>query len=124
MERIFTQMVLYETVSFDEQKFRAGYRRFHADVERYFADRPADLLRLRVSDSDNWRRVCDFLGDPLPKVPFPNLNVAKGRHEMTHGGTGDRSMRQFGRQITAPGTPRRPDCGRTDRRRYFVYRVR
>ena len=77
VERIFTQMLLYQTVSFDEQKFRAGYRRFHADVERYFADRPADLLRLRVSDSDNWRRICEFLGDPLPTVPFPNLNVAR-----------------------------------------------
>jgi hypothetical protein len=77
VERIFTQMVLYETVSFDEQKFRAGYRRFHADVERYFADRPADLLRLRVSDTDNWLRICEFLGDPLPTVPFPNLNVAR-----------------------------------------------
>jgi hypothetical protein len=79
VERIFTQMALYETVEYDEGKFRQGYRRFHQDVTRYFADRPRDLLRLRVSEGDGWRALCAFLGQPVPKVPFPTLNVAKGK---------------------------------------------
>jgi Sulfotransferase domain len=79
VERIFTQMVLYETLEFDEHKFREGYRRYHDDVTRYFANRPGDLLRLRVSQRDAWKRLCDFLGHPVPKVPFPALNVSRSR---------------------------------------------
>jgi hypothetical protein len=69
-----TQMTLYETLAFDEHKFRAGYRRFHADVERYFANRPNDLLRLRICDGEGWSRLAPFLGHAVPDAPFPHEN--------------------------------------------------
>lgn len=72
VELILTQMTLYETVDFDEAKFRAGYRRFHADVARYFADRPDDLLRIRICDGEGWEKLAPFLGKPIPAVPFPH----------------------------------------------------
>jgi hypothetical protein len=72
VELILTQMSLYETVDFDEAKFRAGYRRFHADVARYFADRPNDLLRIRICDGEGWEKLAPFLGKPIPGAPFPH----------------------------------------------------
>lgn len=77
VERVFTQMALYETLEFDEQKFRQGYRRYHEDVARYFADRPGDLLRMRITEGEGWERLCSFLGHPVPKERFPSLNTAK-----------------------------------------------
>jgi hypothetical protein len=77
VERVFTQMSLYETLEFDEQKFRQGYRRHHDDVARYFAKRPDDLLRMRICEGEGWQKLCDLLGHPVPDVPFPSLNTAK-----------------------------------------------
>jgi hypothetical protein len=72
VELVLTQTALYETLEFDEAKFRAGYRRHHADVARYFADRPDDLLRLRICDGEGWEKLAPFLGRPIPDVAFPH----------------------------------------------------
>jgi hypothetical protein len=77
VERVFTQMTLYETVEFDEDKFRQGYRRYHEDVARYFAKRPGDFIRMRICEGEGWQRLCDLLGHPVPNVPFPSLNTSK-----------------------------------------------
>jgi Sulfotransferase domain len=77
VERVFTQMTLYETLEFDEERFRRGNRRYHDDVTRYFADRPGALLRMRICEGEGWERLCEFLEQKVPKVPFPSLNTAK-----------------------------------------------
>jgi len=77
VERVFTQMTLYETVEFDETKFRQGYHRHEEDVSRYFADRPGDVLRMRICEGEGWQRLCHLLGHPVPNTPFPSLNTAK-----------------------------------------------
>jgi hypothetical protein len=77
VERAFTQMALYETVEFDDVRFRAGYRRHHEDVFRYFAKRPTDLLCLRICEGEGWSTLCDFLGHDAPATEFPRLNVKR-----------------------------------------------
>jgi hypothetical protein len=77
VEHAFTQMTLYETLEFDEEKFRQGSRRYHEDVARYFAERPDDLLRMRICEGEGWRPMCEFLGHPVPDAPFPTLNRGK-----------------------------------------------
>jgi hypothetical protein len=77
VERVFTQMTLYDTLEFDESKFRQGYRRHHQEVARYFADRPGDLLRMRICDGEGWNRLCEFLDLPVPRDRFPTLNVKR-----------------------------------------------
>lgn len=77
VERAFTQMTLYETVEYDEALFRAGYKRHHEDVFRYFARRPADLLVLRICEGEGWSKLCDFLGHEVPAAEFPMLNVKR-----------------------------------------------
>jgi hypothetical protein len=79
VERIFTQTALYDTVEFDEQKFRQGYHRHHQEITRYFANRPDDLLRVRICDGEGWDRICDFLGQAVPSEPFPNVRSARDR---------------------------------------------
>jgi hypothetical protein len=70
-EVVFTQMTLYGTLAFDEAKFRHGYRQYHADLERYFANRPRDLLCLRICEGEGWEKLAPFLGHAVPSVPFP-----------------------------------------------------
>lgn len=72
--KILRRMSLYETVCFDAEKFAAAYHRHHADVRRYFADRPNDLLELSISHGEGWEKLCPFLGLPTPSIPFPHLH--------------------------------------------------
>ncbi len=73
-ETIMRRMLLYETVDFDRKKAIAAYERHHADVRRYFADRPDDMLEMRIMEGEGWETLCPFLGVPIPNVDFPHLN--------------------------------------------------
>jgi hypothetical protein len=75
VERVFTQMALYETVEFEEEKFRQGFRRHHRDIERYFANRPGDLLRMRICEGEGWEPLCQALGHAVPNELFPNIRT-------------------------------------------------
>jgi Sulfotransferase domain len=71
---IYRRMTLYETVTFDRDRFVQAYRRHHADVRRYFRNRPNDLLEMSVVAGDGWEKLCPFLRLPIPRVPFPLLH--------------------------------------------------
>ena len=68
------RMLIYESVSFDRDKFVSAYHRHHADVRRYFKDRPGDLLEMNISEGAGWDALCEHLGLPVPGVPFPHQN--------------------------------------------------
>jgi hypothetical protein len=72
---IMRRMTLYESVIFDSEKFTAAYERHHSDVRRYFADRPTDLLEIRLVDGEGWDKLCPFLDLPVPRTPFPHLHA-------------------------------------------------
>lgn len=71
---ILRRMMLYETVTFDRQKFIDAYHRYHEDVYRYFKDRPDDFLEMDLTAGDGWEKLCDFLELPIPEQPFPHAN--------------------------------------------------
>jgi hypothetical protein len=48
--------------------------RHNREVRAWFADRPQDLLELRLTQGDGWEKLCPFLGQALPGQPFPHLN--------------------------------------------------
>ncbi len=51
------------------------YQRHRQEVEKYFRNRPNDLLILPVEGKDaNWDALCKFLDKPRPDKPFPFLN--------------------------------------------------
>ncbi|MEM6426928.1 MAG: sulfotransferase family protein [Cyanobacteria bacterium P01_D01_bin.128] len=71
---ILRRMMIYETVTFDRQKFIDAYHRHHADVRRYFQNRPDDLLEINIDAGEGWEKLCPFLELPIPEADFPHLN--------------------------------------------------
>lgn len=71
---ILRRMHIYESVTFDRQKFRDAYHRHYDDVKRYFQNRPHDLLEMNFIEGDGWARLCPFLEIPIPDVSFPHRN--------------------------------------------------
>jgi hypothetical protein len=53
------------------------YLKHQAAVFEYFAGRE-HLVRLDWEAGDGWKKLCEFLGEPVPEVPFPHAN--KGRY--------------------------------------------
>jgi hypothetical protein len=58
----------------DVEGWTAEYRTHRARVERYFADRPDDLMVLDITANPGWGPLCRFLGMPEPPEPFPWAN--------------------------------------------------
>ena len=95
---IMRRMLLYETVTFDRDKFIEAYHRHHQDVRRYFKDRPDDLLEMDITKGDGWEKLCPFLGLPVPEQSFRQANkrtdgvisgegiIARGKSLITGGG--------------------------------------
>jgi hypothetical protein len=54
------------------------YTRHYEEVSRYFADRPGDLLWLRLEEGEGWKELGAFLGVPVPEGPFPRANANAG----------------------------------------------
>jgi hypothetical protein len=62
-----------------EARYREVYDAHNVDVRSYFRDRPGDLLEMNLSQGDGWAPLCEFLGAPIPDVPFPASNTARSR---------------------------------------------
>jgi hypothetical protein len=62
---------LYGTDSYDAALCRAALQRHQAEVERHFAGREQALLTLDITRGQGWDALCDFLGRPIPDLPFP-----------------------------------------------------
>ena len=63
----------------NEDVYLERYRAHVREVREYFADRPDDLLVMDFQGGDGWSKLCEFLGDPIPKQPFPHENIAPDR---------------------------------------------
>ena len=65
---------LYRSVNFSKEKFSEARKRHLQGVKEYFAERPDDLLEIRICEGQGWEPLCKFLGRPIPAVPFPHEN--------------------------------------------------
>jgi hypothetical protein len=87
----------------NEGIYRDRYERHNREVGEYFAQRPEDLLVLRVTEGDGWEAICSFLGLPEPSEPFPHVN-ARGERRL------DRRLRRRvgkalgGRRLPVPSS--------------------
>jgi len=70
-------MDLYGCTVFDEQKFLEGYEKFVSGALAHFKDRPQDLLVINVTAGEGWEKLCPFLGQAVPDIPFPKANVTQ-----------------------------------------------
>jgi Sulfotransferase domain len=59
-----------------EDVYVARYERHNREVLEYFRDRPSDLLVIDLPGESGWKRLCNFLGHPVPDIPFPHANKA------------------------------------------------
>jgi hypothetical protein len=57
----------------NEAIYLRRFERHNAEVQKYFAGRPEDLLVMDLAAGDGWSKLCSFLGKPVPEVPFPHL---------------------------------------------------
>lgn len=62
-----------------EAIYKARYEQHYQTVRAYFKDRPEDLLELSLKTEFRWEPICEFLGQPIPRVPFPVANQAADR---------------------------------------------
>jgi hypothetical protein len=53
------------------------YRTHNAEVRRHFSGREEKLAELCWEEGDGWEKLCSFLDEPVPDVPFPHEK--KGR---------------------------------------------
>jgi 3'(2'),5'-bisphosphate nucleotidase len=67
---------LYGCFEFDREKYVNGYTRFVNGVIDYFKDRPQDLLVIDICGGETWEKLCAFLDQPVPDIPFPLTNVS------------------------------------------------
>ncbi|MDB5506217.1 MAG: hypothetical protein JWR75_855 [Devosia sp.] len=63
----------------NEAVYLERYQRHEREVRSYFANRPADMLVLRLTEGEGWRELCGFLELPAPELPFPHSNPAGER---------------------------------------------
>lgn len=63
---------LYGTEQFDQAMFTAAMSNHIADVLTYFGRRK-DLLLFRATDG--WTPICEFLGKPMPDMPYPHEHI-------------------------------------------------
>jgi hypothetical protein len=68
---------LYGQKGFDEEIFRARYRRHNAEVMEYFKDRPLDLLIMDMEKDTGWQELCPFLNKPIPAEDYPKAFVTR-----------------------------------------------
>ena len=66
---------LYGTTGTEPETLLAAYERHEKHVLEYFRDRPDDLLVMDLCGGRaDWEKLCEFIGKPVPDVPFPSSN--------------------------------------------------
>jgi len=58
----------------NEEIYLERYRRHNEEVKAYFSNRQSDILLLDLSSGDGWIELCRFLGEDVPRKPFPHAN--------------------------------------------------
>ncbi len=70
----FISACVYGSIGFSRDRFLHVYETHRRNVERYFGDRPGDLLVLDICGGEGWEALCPFLGVEVPEAPFPHAN--------------------------------------------------
>jgi Sulfotransferase domain len=65
----------------NEHVYIARYERHNREVTDYFKDRPEQFLVLNIPVGEGWGKLCPFLGEPIPAIPFPCSNAAPMREK-------------------------------------------
>lgn len=69
-----TYKKLYGQETFDREAWEKGYARHALLVLMHFDS--SRLLKMDITNGDGWKKLCPFLGKPVPDEPFPCLNAS------------------------------------------------
>lgn len=61
----------------NEEIYLTKYKEHCEEVNKYFRNRPEDLLIVNWEKGNGWKEICTFLDKPIVKLPFPHLNQGK-----------------------------------------------
>lgn len=82
-----------------EATYVGRYERHNREVVEYFAERPDDLVVMRITEGDGWPVLCPFLGLEPPPTPFPRVNsIDSRRREAKLGRRIVKKLRKAGRR--------------------------
>jgi hypothetical protein len=66
------------------QAWLDAYRAHNAAVREFFASRPGQYMEFDPTSEPDWRRLCSFLGAPIPAQPWPHANASKRNRPWRH----------------------------------------
>lgn len=59
--------------SFSKESFIDYYNKYNNEVRNYFNGKD-NFLEMNIEDGDGWNKLCSFLGESIPDMPFPHSN--------------------------------------------------
>ncbi len=65
-----------------EARYKSVYEAHNAAVLDYFAERPEDLLVMRLEQGDGWQKLGNFLGMDVPEGQFVRTNSSAQRRSL------------------------------------------
>jgi hypothetical protein len=68
---IQVRLAVFGVHAFHAGRLKYVYEKHAADLEKYFAGRPDDLLVLNICGGEGWEKLCPFLNRPAPETSFP-----------------------------------------------------
>jgi hypothetical protein len=68
---IEVRLAVYGIHTFHADRLKYVYEKHVAEVKKYFADRPGDLLTINICAGEGWDMLCPFLNKPMPGTSFP-----------------------------------------------------
>jgi hypothetical protein len=85
--RYITNIQLFGTPVFEPERWEFAHNQHIENVKRYFGNSPKLLVTNVIEEG--WKKLCPFLGFPIPNEPFPRANVtshiANGSEKETMG---------------------------------------
>jgi hypothetical protein len=88
---IKTMQIIYgisKPEQIEKEQFIERFNRHNREVIEYFKDRPNDLLVVnwaKGNDLENWKKLCDFLGEKIPEQSFPKALMSEKTRESLSG---------------------------------------
>lgn len=77
VDRCYFRAAVYGCINFHRERFSHVYDTHLENVQRYFQNRPRDLLVFDICGGEGWGKLCKFLAKPIPADLFPQENRAK-----------------------------------------------
>lgn len=71
-------MKIHQNLYSGHESWKSAHEEFRKRVEEFFREeRQKRYLKIDITESERWDKICDFLEEDIPNVEFPHLNKTK-----------------------------------------------